>query len=45
MSVLLREAEVRELLPIAVAIEAVEGAFGLLGRGEAVNCPRRRGSV
>ena len=45
MSVLLREVEVRELLPIALAIEAVEGAFDLLGRGEAVNCPRRRGSV
>lgn len=45
MSLLLREAEVRELVPIAMAVEAVEDAFGLLGRGEAVNCPRRRGSV
>jgi alanine dehydrogenase len=45
MYVLLREAEVQGLLPIAIAIKAVEGAFGLLGRGEAVNCPRRRGSV
>lgn len=45
MSVLLREAEVRELLPLATAVEAVEYAFGLLGRGEAINCPRRRGSV
>jgi ornithine cyclodeaminase/alanine dehydrogenase len=45
MAVLLREAEVRDLLPIVMAVEVVEDAFGLLGRGEAVNCPRRRGSV
>lgn len=41
MSMVLREAEVKELLPIGLAVEAVEDAFGLLGRGEAVNCPRR----
>lgn len=43
MSLLLREAEVDELLTMPEAIEAVEEAFGLLGRGDAVNCPRRRG--
>ena len=36
MSVLLREAEVRDLLHIAMAVETVEDAFGLLGRGEAL---------
>jgi alanine dehydrogenase len=45
MSMLLREAEVREFLPITTAIEAVEDAFSLLSRGEAVNCPRHRGSI
>jgi alanine dehydrogenase len=43
MSLLLRESEVDELLPMPEAIEAVEEAFWLLGRGDAVNCPRRRG--
>ena len=40
---LLREPEVDELLTIPEAVEAVEEAFGLLGRGEAVNGVRRRG--
>lgn len=43
MSLLLRESEVDEHLAVPEAIEAVEEAFGLLGRGDAVNCPRRRG--
>jgi ornithine cyclodeaminase/alanine dehydrogenase-like protein (mu-crystallin family) len=43
MSLLLRESEVDTLLAVPEAIEAVEEAFGLLGRGDAVNCPRRRG--
>ncbi len=42
---MLREADVKELLSLPVAVEAVEEAFGLLGRGEAVNCPRHRGRV
>jgi ornithine cyclodeaminase/alanine dehydrogenase len=45
MTVLLREPEVEELLPIREAVEAVEDAFRLLGRGDALNCPRRRGTV
>lgn len=43
MCLLLREPEVDELLTVPEAIEAVEEAFGLLGQGDAVNCPRRRG--
>jgi alanine dehydrogenase len=45
MSLLLRESEVDELLTLPEAIEAVEEAFSLLGRGDAVNCPRRRGAA
>jgi alanine dehydrogenase len=45
MSMLLREFEVDELLTVPEAIEAVEVAFSLLGRGDAVNCPRRRGAA
>jgi alanine dehydrogenase len=45
MSLLLRESEVVELLTLPEAIEAVEEAFSLLGRGDAVNCPRRRGTA
>jgi alanine dehydrogenase len=43
MSLLLRDFEVDEFLTMPEAIEAVEEAFELLGRGAAVNCPRRRG--
>jgi alanine dehydrogenase len=42
MPLLLREADVDGLLPVSEAIPAVEGAFKLLGLGEAVDCPRRR---
>lgn len=42
MALLLREAEVAELLPMADAIEAVEEAFRLLGEGQAVNRSRVR---
>ena len=42
MPLLLREADVDWLLPVSEAIPAVEGAFKLLGLGEAVDCPRRR---
>jgi len=45
MTLLLYEAKVRKLLPIPVTFEAVEDAFGLLGRGEATNCPLRRGKA
>lgn len=45
MSLLLRETDVESLLPIPEAIEVVEKAFGLLGRGEATNYPRRRGTT
>jgi alanine dehydrogenase len=45
MSLLLRESDVESLLPIPEAIEVVEKAFGLLGRGEATNYPRRRGTT
>src|SRR5262245_5188071 len=38
----LREAEVRELLTMEVAITAVEQGFRQLGAGEAMNVPRRR---
>jgi len=36
------ESEVRELLPMPVAIEAVEDVFRRLAAGEAMNVPRRR---
>ncbi len=42
---MLTEAEVRDLLTFAEAVEAVEGAFGMLGLGEATNHPRRRGEA
>lgn len=42
MPLLLREGDVDGLLPVSEAILAVEGAFKLLGLGEAVDCPRRR---
>jgi alanine dehydrogenase len=43
MPVLLGESHVDRLLTIADSIDAVEEGFRLLGRGEAVNYPRRRG--
>jgi alanine dehydrogenase len=43
MPVLLRESDVDRLLTIADSIDAVEEGVRLLGRGEAVNYPRRRG--
>lgn len=39
---LLTEDDVRRLLPMAAAIDAVEDAMELLARGEATNHPRRR---
>lgn len=45
MSLLLREADVEALLPIPEAIEAVEHGFSMLGRGEATNYSRQRGTA
>jgi ornithine cyclodeaminase/alanine dehydrogenase-like protein (mu-crystallin family) len=42
MAILLTEAEVERLLPMPVALDAVEAAFLRAGRGEATNQPRRR---
>jgi ornithine cyclodeaminase/alanine dehydrogenase-like protein (mu-crystallin family) len=42
MYLLLRESEVDELLTVPKVIEAIEEAFSLFGRRDAVNCPRRR---
>ncbi|MBI3041264.1 MAG: ornithine cyclodeaminase family protein [Betaproteobacteria bacterium] len=42
MALLLREEEVRDLLTMAGAIEALEDAFRALARGEASNFPRQR---
>jgi alanine dehydrogenase len=39
---LLRESDVRDLLPIATAIELMEAAFHRMAAGEALNQPRRR---
>src|SRR5271165_4271794 len=38
----LSESEVCELLPMAKAIELMEGVFGRLAAGKALNHPRRR---
>ena len=38
----LTEADVRELLPMAKAVELMEGAFHRLAAGESLNQPRRR---
>ena len=45
MTTMLSEGEVRDLLTFADAVEAVEDAFGMLGRGEATNHPRQRGEA
>jgi ornithine cyclodeaminase/alanine dehydrogenase-like protein (mu-crystallin family) len=42
MPLYLRESDVEELLSPEVAVQAVEGCFGRLGRGEAENRPRFR---
>lgn len=42
MALLLREEDVRALLPIADAIEALEWAFRAQAEGQATNVPRAR---
>jgi ornithine cyclodeaminase/alanine dehydrogenase-like protein (mu-crystallin family) len=42
MALYLTEADVDALLPMAVALEAVEEAFRQMGQGKATNQPRRR---
>lgn len=45
MALLIREADVRALLPMGEAIRVVGEAFGRLAHGEATNHPRRRHRV
>src|SRR6266700_5265607 len=42
MMLFLTESDVRELLPMAKAIELMEGAFRRMAAGESLNHPRRR---
>src|SRR5436190_12300642 len=42
MMLFLTESDVRELLPMAKAVELMEGAFRRLAAGESLNHPRRR---
>ncbi|MFC4276784.1 ornithine cyclodeaminase family protein [Achromobacter aloeverae] len=42
MTLYLNEADVRQLLPMARAVDEVERAFSAHGRGQAVDIPRRR---
>lgn len=42
MALFLREAEVQQLLTMPLALQAVEEAFLMLGRGEAIDIPRER---
>src|SRR5690349_1037541 len=45
MALLLKEEDVRQLLPMNVAIDAVEQAFRARAEGGAVNLPRQRASL
>jgi alanine dehydrogenase len=42
MMLFLSESDVRELLPMAKAVELMEGAFHRMAAGESLNQPRRR---